>query len=61
MRKIILINASPRKNKNSDQIAEHIKAKINELAKIKGYTENEIQIKYMDLKKMDFIGCIDCG
>lgn len=59
MKKIILINASPRKNKNSEQVAEHIKLKIKELSDAKG--TDELEIKYMDLKRMNFIGCIDCG
>lgn len=61
MKKIILINASQRKNKNSEQLTNHISTKIKEISMQKYAVETGVQIKYLDLKTMDFKGCIDCG
>lgn len=58
MKKIIVINASPRRSKNTEQISQYILEKIDYMS---FQTSDEIEVKYLDLKKMDFIGCIDCG
>ncbi|MGL5255617.1 MAG: flavodoxin family protein [Proteocatella sp.] len=58
MKKIIVINASPRKNKNTEQLSQYILEKIDYMS---FQTSDEVEVKYLDLKKMDFIGCIDCG
>lgn len=58
MKKIIVINASPRRSKNTEQISQYILEKIDYMS---FQTSDEVTVKYLDLKKMDFIGCIDCG
>lgn len=58
MKKIIVINASPRKSKNTEQLSRYIMEKIDYMS---FQTSEEIQIKYLDLKQMDFVGCMDCG
>lgn len=58
MKKIIVVNASPRRSKNTEQISQYILEKIDYMS---FQTSDEVTVKYLDLKKMDFIGCIDCG
>lgn len=51
MIKAVVINASPRKSGNSSHISEYIMKRL----------EGNAEIIYLNLRDMEFTGCIDCG
>ena len=51
MKKAVVINASPRKNGNSSHITDYIMERL----------EGNAEITYLNLREMEFTGCIDCG
>ena len=50
--KVLIINGSPRKNKNCHSVVKEL---------VKKFEENEINYKVLDIYKMDIDYCIACG
>ena len=50
--KVLIINGSPRKNKNCHSVVKEL---------VKKFEENEINYKVLDIYKMDIDYCTACG